>query len=85
MGGIFCDLQKAFDCVNHDILLEKMKHYGITDVAYKLWKSYLSNGYQRTVIKANNSNYFSLGKLLNMGFHKDQYWDLFFFLFILTL
>ena len=33
VGGIFCDLQKAFDCVNHDMFLEKMKHYGITDVA----------------------------------------------------
>jgi len=30
VGGIFCEIQKAFDCVNHDILLEKMKYYGIT-------------------------------------------------------
>ena len=56
MGGIFCDLQKAFDCVNHDILLEKMKYYGITGTAYKLMQSYLGKRYQRTVIKEKNSN-----------------------------
>ena len=36
VGGIFCDLQKAFDCVNQNILLEKMKYYRITGTAYKL-------------------------------------------------
>jgi len=56
VGGIFCDLQKAFDCVNHDILLEKMKCYGITGTAHKLMRTYLGNRYQRTVIKDKNSN-----------------------------
>jgi len=42
--------------VNHDILLEKIKYYGITGTAYKIIQSYLGNRYQRTVIKENNAN-----------------------------
>ena len=30
VGGIFCNLQKAFDCVIHNILLSEMKFYGIS-------------------------------------------------------
>jgi len=53
--GIFCNVQKAFDCVNHNILLSKLEFYGITGITYKLLKSYLKGRYQRVVL----SNYSS--------------------------
>ena len=55
IGGLFCDLQKAFDCVNHDILLAKMEFYGITGIVIKLMRSYLENRYQR--ISLNDSKF----------------------------
>jgi len=57
VGGLFCDLQKAFDCVNYDILLSKMKFYGITGVASRLMESYLRIRYQRVVINDYSSTW----------------------------
>jgi len=55
-GSVFCDLQKAFDTVNHDSLSNKLQYYGINGKAKKLLESYLQNRYQRVKITTPGSN-----------------------------
>jgi len=47
---IYLHLQKAFDTVNHEILLHKLYNYDIHGAAYDWFKSYLLNRQQYTVV-----------------------------------
>ena len=42
-AGVSFDFKRAFDTVNHIILLEKLDYYGIRGVAKKWFRSYLDN------------------------------------------
>ena len=49
-AGIFVDLQKAFDTVNHEILIQKLNHYGVRGTVNKWFLSYLTNRSQSVSI-----------------------------------
>jgi hypothetical protein len=67
VGGLFCDLRKAFHCVNHNVLLVKVNSYGLWGSAIKLMPSYLGNRYQRIIMK-----YIKLNKV-SSKWERDKY------------
>jgi hypothetical protein len=81
--GVFLDLKKAFDTVQHDILLRKLKKFGISGIALDWFASYLSNRKQCVDIDGNFSDFkdivmsvfqgSSLGPILFLCFINDIY------------
>ena len=59
-AGVFIDLAKAFDTIDHNILLKKLSHYGIRGVVLDYFSTYLRNRKQYVSLNGNNS------KLLNV-------------------
>ena len=74
ISGIFCDLAKVFDCVNHELLLFKLNHYGIQGEILDWFKSYLYNRKQRVEIKSSKHRIFVVvERLLSMEFLRAWY------------
>ena len=72
----FIDLRKAFDTVNHSMLLKKMDHYGIRGIVLDWFSSYLSERKQHVSVNGHISDYLDitygvLGPLLFLIYIND--------------
>ena len=76
---VYLDLQKAFDTVNQEIFLSKLKHYGIKGTSYDWFKSFLCERMQYIMIKEIESSL----KIVSHGIPKGSvFGPLLFILFI---
>ena len=67
-GMILIDLQKAFDTIDHDIFLDKIRCLGFSDSSISWYKSYLESRY----FKISIGNLYSEQEQLNVVFLKDR-------------
>ena len=73
VGMVLLDLQKAFDTVDHGILLMKLKALGLSQDISRWLRSYLSDCQQLVDVSGTLSSH------ANISYFRDQYWDPFYF------
>ena len=59
-GAIFMDLSKAFDTINHELLIAKLEAYGFSNDSLKIILDYLSDRWQRTKVNTSFSSWAEL-------------------------
>ena len=76
--NIFLDLSKAFDTIDHTILLNKLKYYGLKGPTLNLFQSYLSNRNNIQKSKIPHLQFY----LYRLVCHKVQFWDQYYLLYM---
>ena len=56
-GVVFIDLKKAFDTIDHQIMLQKLRNYGIDQMSLTWFESYLTNRTQKCRVNRQLSNF----------------------------
>lgn len=67
IGAVLMDLSKAFDCIDHELLLAKLSAYGINPTSLNLIKCYLNNRFQRTKVGSTYSSWKKIRKGVPQG------------------
>ena len=67
IGAVAMNLTKAFDCLPHDLILEKLEYYGLDEKAVVLLRSYLSSRYQRVKFGNTSSSWMGVSAGVPQG------------------
>jgi len=72
IAGIYFDLSKAFDSINHVLLIEKLANYGIRGICSNLLEFYLQNRRQAVCVTQNTESYISRPRDISQGIPQES-------------